>query len=210
MRFRLAVLACAVAGCSGQLQYSPPAAAAPAPLAKVVPAARADVWQRAVAELGRNYFTINVSDAEGGLLNLSFTGNPEEYLDCGSIVASVKNLAGARAYDFPASRRSQTYEIMRSGNLHTVHRSLTLEGRVNLVFERLAARSTRVSANAEFTLVRRMEAVQAGTGEKFDRTDRTTVTSMRPGGFPPAAAGMAGEECRSSGKLEAELLARVK
>ncbi len=207
---RLIFLLLAAAGCSGRMQYLPPATVPPVSSSKVIAASRADVWQRAVAELGKSYFSINVSDADGGLLNLSFSGNPEEYLDCGTITSAVKNLAGSRSYEFPAARRSQIYEIMRSGSLHTVNRSLTMEGRANLVFETLAARSTRVSANAEFTLVRKMEAVQAGTGQKFDRTDRTTVTTARVGGLPQPAAGMDGEECRSTGKLEAELLALVK
>ncbi len=207
--WRVVLLSCGVTSCSGQLRYAPPAVE-PVPFDKVVAAPRAEVWQRTVVEIGKSFFSINVSDADGGLLNLSFSGNPEEYLDCGVIGSAVKNFAGSRTYEFPASRRSQTYEVMRSGSLYTVNRTLSLEGRVNLVFERLAARSTKVSVNAEFILVRKMEAVQAGTGDKVDRTDRTTVTTVRPGSFPAPDAAMAVEECRSSGKLEAELLSRVK
>lgn len=204
---RLTFLLLAAAGCSGRMQYLPPETGPDISTSKVVPASRDAVWQRAVAELGKVYFAINVSDAAGGLLNISFTGDPAEYLDCGRIVSDVKNLAGARSYDFPAATRSQRYEVMDSGRLFSVQRSLALEGRANVVVERLAARSTRISVNAEYVLTRKLTANRTGTDETTERSDRITVTSTSPASFP--AAGTDAVACRSTGKLESEILARV-
>jgi len=111
------------------------------------------VWSAAVPALGKEFFVINNLDKASGFINISYAGDPEAYVDCGRIVSYVKNARGERTYDFPGARAEQVYEIMGAG-LYFVNRKISIDGRMNLIFEQMSPAQTRVTANVRYIITR--------------------------------------------------------
>ena len=102
-----------LAGCAGKLDYVRPSTApGSANNTKIIDKPREAVWNSSVPELGKQFFVINNLDKSSGLINVSYNGDPEKYIDCGRVTSYVKNARGERTYDFPASKANQQYEVM--------------------------------------------------------------------------------------------------
>jgi hypothetical protein len=165
------------------------------------------VWNSSVPELGKHFFIINNLDISSGLINLSYSGDPEKYIDCGQITSYVKNLRGARTYQFPGSRAQQDYEEMDANGLFSIQRKMSLEGRVNLIFEKNNSNETRVTANTRYVLTRQLSASNgAGVPQSF--TDTLSFNTGTSASFPTNAKGQT-TECVSTGRLEQEILAAI-
>src|SRR5690554_3895515 len=104
-------------GCAGKLDYHRPTTPVAMQNEKVIKKSRDQVWDDAVPALGKQFFVINNLDKSSGLINVSYSGDPERYVDCGRINSYVKNARGERTYDFSASSAAQQYEIMVNGHL---------------------------------------------------------------------------------------------
>jgi hypothetical protein len=197
-------------GCaSGNVNYAPPSfGAAPASNVKIIDAPRDSVWKASVPELSKQFFVINNVDKSSGLINISYSGDPEKYVNCGNIVSNVKNLRGARTYSFPGSRAHQQYEIMTGSNLYGVDRQVSLEGRMNLVFEDVAPNKTKVTANTRYVLSRRIITTRVGTDRSENYSDNASFNTGGSGTFPATSAGST--TCVPTGALETEALAAVK
>lgn len=152
-------------GCAtGRLEYVPPPTIQRVETSKIIDKPRDAVWNAAVASLGKHFYVINNMDKASGFINLSYTGDPEAYVDCGLISSHVSNLAGPRTYDFPASKGDQAYETMGGGTLFRVHRTMSLEGRINLIFEDLGSDKTRVTISTRYILTRTVVQQAVGGG----------------------------------------------
>jgi hypothetical protein len=134
-----------IVGCAGKLDYARPSAPPTVSNAKTIEKPRDTVWNASVPELGKQFFVINNLDKSSGLINVSYNGDPENYIDCGRITSYVKNARGERTYDFPGARAQQSYEVMNANGLFFVERKMSLEGRVNLVFEEMGPDVTKVT-----------------------------------------------------------------
>ena len=44
-----------------------------------------EVWKELIPQIGKNFFVINNLDKESGIINISYSGDPERYIDCGEI-----------------------------------------------------------------------------------------------------------------------------
>jgi len=211
MRFVfVAVVAGALVGCAGKVEYVRPAAhMAPGQNTKVIPKARDAVWATSVPALSKQFFVINNLDKSSGLINLSYTGDPEKYIDCGRITSFVKNAQGERTYDFAGAKAQQSYEIMNPGvGLFFLDRRMSLEGRVNLIFEEVNANTTRVTANTRYVVTRTQIVRSAAGGFPQNSTD---TISFNSGGSAPFPANQRGEfaECVARGVLEQEVLSAI-
>lgn len=193
-----------VLGCaSGGATYTPPASVTPRSNTVSVERSRGDLWRALVPAIGRTFFVINNLDQSSGLINVSFSGNPERYLDCGRIVSHVKYANEEHTYDFPAARAEQRYEIVSGAGLKIVDRSLSLEGRVNLILEDVSAAVTRLTVNVRYVVTRQIRVERPARGDAVD--DISFSSSGRatfPGDDP-------GTTCQPTGALEKELLALV-
>ena len=126
--------AAALVGCAGKQEYVRPTAAAAVENVKVVNRPRAEVWDAAVPALGKQFFVINNLDKASGLINLSYSGDPQRYVDCGRIISFVKNARGERTYNFAGASARVDYEMMVDGaHLIFLSRRLELDGRINLI-----------------------------------------------------------------------------
>src|SRR5262245_1700641 len=122
-------------GCSGHTDYFPPPPGPPAhlPTSVVLNVSREKAWQTVVPALGKRFFVINTLDKSSGIINLSYSGDPELYVNCGQLLSYVKNARGERQYQFAGSSAHQQYEVMNSNGLFFVDRKMALEGRINLI-----------------------------------------------------------------------------
>lgn len=207
----IAMTVFALSACAGKVDYIRPISQVDSSAnVKIIDKPREVVWNASVPELGKQFFMINNLDKSSGLINVSYNGEPEKYIDCGRITSYVKNARGERTYDFAGAKGQQTYEIMQPGTgLFNIERKMSLEGRVNLVFEELSPNQTRVTANTRY-VVQRQQVVR-NTANNFPQTKSDSISFNSGGGtsFPAAADGRAAE-CVATGALEREILSAVK
>ena len=209
MRLISAIAAAAIlAGCAGQQSYVRPSSTmAPGSNAALIPKSRDAVWNAAVPALSKQFFVINNLDKSSGLINVSYTGDPEKYVDCGRVTSYVKNARGERTYEFAGAAAQQTYEIMEPGGLFFIDRRMSLEGRVNLIFEEVTPTETRVTANTRYVVQRQRNVrdVQNRTQTLNDNVSFNTGSSAT---FPSSA--QTSTECSAKGSLEQEILAAIR
>lgn len=194
-------------GCAGKIDYVRPSTPIATNNSKIVNKSKDEVWNSAVPALGKQFFVINNLDKSSGLINVSYSGDPEKYVDCGSVSSYVKNARGERTYAFPAASKAQTYEVMQGGLLYQVSRKMEVEGRVNLIFEDTGDNKTKVTANTRYLVKRDITSTQHG-GPTGRSSDSISFNSGSSSAFPATADGRA-TECVSTGALEAAILSAV-
>ncbi|MHA6829332.1 hypothetical protein ACQUJV_24405 [Ralstonia pseudosolanacearum] len=201
-------VAALVGGCAGHTSYAPPTMHEQVSNSKIIDKPRSAVWAGAIPSLGSRFFTINNMDKESGFINLSYSGDPEAYVDCGTISSSVKNLRGERDYNFPGARAFQHYEVMNNAGLFFLDRSMALEGRVNLVFEEITPTQTRVTANTKYVVTRNL-MISNVEGRSQTMTHSVSFNTAGRASFPTGNDGQA-TACAANGRLERDILANVK
>jgi len=199
-----------VTACAGKMEYIKPITNAKLTNSKEVNKSLDDLWKTTVPSLGKNFFVINNIDKSSGLINVSYSGDPEKYVDCGRIKSYVKNARGERTYDFPASKAYQNYESFEDGmNLIFVDRKMNLEGRVNLIFESISKNSTRITANTKYVITKSINY-----RDMQNRTSQhSEVISFNSGAsayFANLDKDTQGTECVPTGILEEEILSTIK
>ncbi|MEN9367898.1 MAG: hypothetical protein RL489_2256 [Pseudomonadota bacterium] len=208
--FLAALVVSGLAGCAGKVDYiRPTTQISLGQNTKLIQKPRDAVWATSVPALSKQFFVINNLDKTSGLINLSYSGDPEKYIDCGRITSFVKNAQGERTYDFAGAKAQQSYEIMNPGvGLFFLDRRMSLEGRVNLIFEEVDANTTRVTANTRY-VVNRTQIVRSAAGG-FPQSSNDSI-SFNSGGSAPFPANQRGEfaECAARGVLEQEVLSAV-
>jgi len=211
MRFVLiALVASVLAGCAGKVDYVRPTTHMSSGLnSKLIQKPRDAVWATSVPALSKQFFVINNLDKASGLINLSYSGDPEKYIDCGRITSFVKNAQGERTYDFAGAKAQKNYEIMNPGvGLFFLDRRMSLEGRVNLIFEEVDVNTTRVTANTRY-VVNRTQIIRSAAGG-FPQNSNDSI-SFNSGSSAPFPANQRGEfaECAARGVLEQEVLSAI-
>jgi hypothetical protein len=199
-----------IAGCAGKLDYVRPTTPPTASVNyKIIDKPRDAVWNASVPELGKQFFVINNLDKSSGLINISYSGDPEKYIDCGRVTSYVKNARGERTYDFAGAKAQQTYEVMNENGLFFIDRKMSLDGRVNLVFEELSPNQTKVTANTRYVVQRRQTVRSAANNFPKSASDSISFNSGGSSSFAANADGRA-TECVATGSLEREVLSAIK
>ena len=202
-------IALGLTGCAGKLDYIRPTAQIdPTANVKIVNRSRDAVWNASVPELGKQFFVINNLDKSSGLINISYNGEPEKYIDCGRITSYVKNARGERTYNFSGAKGRQIYEIMDPSGLFRVDRKMSLEGRINLVFEALSPNQTRVTANTRYVVQRQQVIQNAAHVIPYTSSDSISFNSGNKASFPAGSDGRSAE-CVATGALEREVLSAI-
>jgi hypothetical protein len=195
-----------LSGCtSGRVTIAPPTAELSTSPPITLARSRQDVWKIIVPKLSQTFFVINTIDQSSGLINVSYSGDPEQFVDCGRVTSYVKNARGERTYEFAGAKASQQYEVMTGSDLFHIDRTVALEGRANLVLEDIAASTTRVSVNVRYVLSKTVRFRGVMGNETIDRSS----ISFSSGGKASFAANSNGEAttCQPTGALERQLLA---
>lgn len=202
----VALVALAIVGCAGTLEYRPPIGSPTIDTIKIVPRSRDDVWATLVPALGKEFFVINNLDKASGLINVSYSGDPERYVNCGVITSFVKNARGERTYSFPASRAQTQYEVMSpQAGLVFVDRRMTLDGRINVVLEEAGRSVTKVTVSTRYALRLDGTLRPAGGGAPQTATRSATFNGGAVGSFPASSDGRV-TNCIALGTLEQEIL----
>lgn len=209
-KFFSLVLVAGLAGCAGKVDYVRPNQPQNFTSQRTIDKPRDAVWSASVPELGKQFFVINNLDKSSGLINVSYSGDPESYVDCGHITSFVKNVRGERTYDFPGSRAQQSYELMNGSGLFIVERKMSLEGRVNLVFEEVSQTQTKVTASTRYIINRNQTARNTVNNIPRSFSDSISFNSNSRASFPSSDNDGRATECVSTGKLEREILSVLK
>jgi hypothetical protein len=193
-----------VVGCAGKFEYTRPPALPTLNNSVVINKGKDELWKTIIPMLGKQFFVINNLDKDSGIINISYSGDPEKYVDCGWINSYVKNARGERTYRFPASKAYQEYEVMdmeHGGGLYFISRKMNLEGRMNIIIEEIENAKSRVTTNTRYVLMKTINA--RNVQNQFNTsTDSISFNSGQEATF----SGMPAATCQATGKLEDEVL----
>jgi len=196
-----------IVGRAGHIEYSPPTRSAYQRNSIEIDKNKDEVWTMIVPALAKNFFVINNLDKESGIINISYSDDPEKYVACGYIESYVKNARGERTYYFPAASANQTYEVMnmkQSGGLFFINRKMNLEGRMNLIVEEMAPNKTIVTANTKYVLTK-SGTVRNVQGASQSFSDTISFNTNQGGRFPGSDY-HPGTFCQANGNFEKEVL----
>jgi hypothetical protein len=160
------------------------------------------VWAEMVSGLSKNFFVINNIDKDSGLINISYTGNPEAYIDCGEIYSYVKDGRGERRYTFAGARAFERYEILDGADYAVIERKVSLDGRMNIVVSEIAPMETNVSVNTRYVVQVTADAQSYINGP----THFSNSLAFNTGGRDASPIGLT---CSANGKFEEQVLGIV-
>ncbi len=163
------------------------------------------VWKKFMLAVSRTNFYIDHVDEAKGELQVHYSGDPQNYVDCGRVVNTVKTPQGDKTYDFLAASPYQQYQVMNKGRLFQVERRMGLTAAVRLIFDELEPEKTRVITAAAYSLTRDQSVVGGGNAKPMLLNDTVSFNTGETGTFPNAAT-----KCQPTGKLDAELLGLLK
>lgn len=211
MRIRQAAALAVIglSGCAGRLTYAPPAVQPPIMSDTTIAAPYAQVWKTSTQKLAAGPWVIERQDPTTGLMVLHFTGNPERYLDCGTVESDVTNPRAqlTRHYRFPGSSPHQSYEQIVYGNLYDVDRAMEVAGTINVLFKASGARSTRAQVNAHYVVTRTVSLGNTPTGRFYAPIKDTVAFSSGSAATLPGPGRSA--QCVATGALERDVLAAI-
>jgi hypothetical protein len=139
-------------------------------------------------------------DKQSGFVNLSYSGDPEQYIDGGELCYKVSNLRGERVYRFPASRANSQYEALLNGVLCGLYRQLSLDGRINVLVQEVTPTRTRLIVNTRYVLTLKV------SGQTVTNQTLTPYEESISFNTSLSTKSRGGAEYRSNGKLEAAIL----
>lgn len=191
-----------VSSCAHKFQYTQPKMNYNVIKSKTVNMSKDQVWKKIISKLSETFFVINNIDKESGLINISYSGDPQKYVDCGEIYSYIENLRGKRTYQFPASSAHQEYEIWED-QLMPVKRNMSLEGRINIVVQEIEPEKTQVSVNSKYIITKEFSVYRTdyNTYQGFWQKSSETF-SFNTGGKGTQSS----IECICNGELEKSIL----
>lgn len=215
----ICVVSFSLVGCSGMTQRpqpGPPPVKPPSPYVKpdveMVSERERDVWRpknavwkKFMLTVSRTNFYIDRVDESKGELQVHYSGDPQNYVDCGRVVSAVKLPEGDKNYDFSAASPYQQYQVIRKGKIYQVERRMGLTAAVRMIFNEAEPEKTRVSATSSYTLTRDQSVVGGANTKPLLLNDAISFNSGETGTFPNAQT-----KCQSTGKLESDLLGLLK
>jgi hypothetical protein len=203
-----ATLALSLSSCAGEIKYTPPGNIPSTDNSIIIDMGKDEIWKMIVPRLGKSFFVINNLDKESGIINVSYSGDPEKYVDCGNIHSYVMNGSGERTYDFPASKAHQVYEVMdmeKGGVLYLLDRKMNLDGRVNIIFEEISRNRCRITINTKYVVTKGTSIKRFNSHYSTSESDSISFTTNNESKFPPAGA-HSGTICHPNGELEKEII----
>jgi len=200
----VAFLLLGLSACAGKLEYTPPIGNGNVVTQISVDKSKTELWDSVIASLSKDFFVINNIEKDSGFINVSYSGAPSSFIDCGEISSYVKNAAGERTYRFGGEKENQIYELMTDG-LYFIDRNMKLEGRINLVVREDSASASTLTANVLYTVTRTVR-IRSAAGGQGAFSDSVTFNSKGVGMFPSPSSGREGLRCVPTGALERRLL----
>ena len=163
------------------------------------------VWKKFMLAVSRTNFYIDHIDKAKGELQVHYSGDPRNYVDCGRVVNTVKTPQGDKTYDFAAASPYEQYQVMNKGKVFQVERRMGLTAAVRMIFDELEPEKTRVAAASAYSLTRDQSVVGGANSRPLLLNDTISFNTGETGTFPNAAT-----KCQPTGKLEADLFSLLK
>ena len=172
-----------------------------------------DVWDNLVRTIGGTYYVINNMEKDSGFMNISYSGEPQQYIDCG--YWQIQKSEGKPRVSYDASSKFLTYKIdailRQDGELLTIYgtnnmfREMDLSGRINVLVIEKNNNQVDVTVNVRYVVTNKIERYHTlpMTNQLSESSkDRDTF------GFSSKNIGISktGIKCRSKGTMEAEIL----
>ncbi len=190
---------------TGSAKYYRPSAPSALENSTILNKSKDEVWKEIIPALGRNFFVINNLDKASGIINISYIGDPEEYVECGRLHYQVNDPQGSRTYDFPAAKEYKEYKMALNGNSFIMKRRMALEGRMNIIFEEIGPNKTRVTVNTRYILTRTIQSQQIGNPYSATDTNIISFNSGQRKSFPGKGS-YKGTTCQPTGDFERSVL----
>lgn len=131
------------------------------------------VWSHFIPIVSKNFFEIDLVDKNSGIVSLSFRAEPEQYVDCGTL--HVKS--GGHKVDFPVARAHQAWAVEEPHMMIQYQaQTVTLSGKLHIVFEHLSETATKVTVNIRYVLNRSVVAQYYKGGGPNSTSAQETIT----------------------------------
>lgn len=131
------------------------------------------VWSRFIPTVSKKFFEIDIVDKNSGIVSVSFHADPEEYVDCGTLHVR----SGAHKTDFPVARAHQAWAVEEPRMMVQYQaQTVTLNGKMHIVFERLSETSTKVTVDIRYVLNRSVTAQYYQKGGPTPTSTQETLT----------------------------------
>lgn len=200
------LLVLSVAGCAAKLAYTPPGNP-PAPVGeKVVLLPFDQAWEKVIANAGRTFFVINNIEKASGFVNLSYSGNPEEFVNCGYFDLQSKNIEGQKSERYSVARERQVIHQRTGINVDTYYRNeASLEGRANLILQKVGLAETKMLVSVRYVVRRKLKQLSGASPLPPDRDSSASFNSGQVG-YLSDDSGVQSFSCVSTGRFENTLL----
>jgi hypothetical protein len=156
------------------------------------------------------FFVISNLDKASGLINISYSGDPARFVDCGSFTVTISGL-NAKTQKVDGAAADAYYETVGpvppygfKGPVQ-IRRQMSLDGRVNVIFEALTPDSTRVTTATRYVLTRKI----ASSVAVMPQSDSVGFNGNEKGSFPSRGTTQP-LECVATGELEKSILSVIK
>ena len=196
------VLSINIVGCSTSMNYTPPLEIRESQTVILRDPFEA-AWTKSVRALGDSFFVMNNIVKDSKIINLSYSGDPEKYVDCGHLTINVKEAIGRTTHEFPGARKRVKFKLVRGFSSTVVDRQMSLEGRINVLFEELDRNETSVKVVVRYVVTR------TGTQTITDHfNNRTSTLPLPPLSFSfntggsDSSTGETTSTCRPTGAME--------
>ncbi|MDH3658908.1 MAG: hypothetical protein OEU92_02580 [Alphaproteobacteria bacterium] len=198
----LAVLAVLVAaGCShskpmkDMVGYVPPTSLPAQPKRTLVAGEREQVWAQLVDVLEASAFEIDHIDEDKKLLVARYSGNPEPYIDCGSIVTHQRGTLGQLAGAAPTI--ALNYEIEEQPVV--LNRTLNLDSRIIIRLDG-QPQGTVIKTDATYVVTKTVDVVDSSGTVREGSRETVSFQAGRRGEFSKGTA------CQPNGSLDLAVL----
>lgn len=186
------LLLAGIAGCAApdrpEVDYLPPSGQPAADRSAFVQQQPWLVWGNILDHLQQQGARVSDLDEAAGRLVVTYSGDPEPYVDCGWIVI----YEGDEFERLPAARSDASFRRRRDGQVVTLERDLRLDARVNVHVEP-SGEDTIVRTNSTYVLTKTIASTQA---EQPLHAETIRFRTGQSGAFS------SGTECQANGELE--------
>lgn len=140
-------------GCNYEqvIQYIPPTKPEPITNVIVVNQSYDQVWEKLVKGINKKLYSVTFFKDDGGIF-MTYTGNPEPFIDGGSLIYPYPHLFSTKRDSFPAARQDAYYTYYYNKKLVRVARSLNLVCNLQIKVTKNGSKSTKVSVDAKYQL----------------------------------------------------------
>ncbi len=198
-----------VSACADKLSYNPPSNTTPQTTERVVSISYDAAWDRIISNAGRKFFVINNIDKPSGFINISYSGDPRQFVDCGAF--ETRSSSGELKSSSPLARKSSTSRVNLLGDGDyfgdklTFINEVTVDGRANVIVKKLTPTSTSVAVAVKYVIQRRVKSFNNNKNITQDNTYTTDFVSGGTGYFSDNG----NISCIGTGEFEAKLLSLV-